>query len=193
MKVTEIVGFKRANLGRQSAQVIRAEGNVPGILYGGEEQISFYAPAYLFRPLIFTTDSFQIKLTIEGKEYTAILQDKQFHPVNDMLIHVDLLEINPDKIITTAIPIRLTGIAVGAKQGGKTVQTLRKLRVKGAAKDIPEFVELDITKLGLGKSIRVKSLSLNDLTIIDPPANPVATVTIPRALRGSMPKDSKED
>ena len=95
MKVTEIVGFKRANLGRQAAQELRAEGMVPGILYGGEEQVSFYAPAYLFRPLIFTTEAYEVKLTIDGKSYTAILQDKQFHPVNDLLVHVDLLEITP--------------------------------------------------------------------------------------------------
>lgn len=186
MKVTEIVGFKRANLGRQSAQELRAEGYVPGILYGGEEQISFYAPAYLFRPVIYSIDAYQIKLSIEGKEYTAILQDKQFHPVNDSLVHVDLLEINPEKVITTSIPIRLTGTAKGAKQGGKLVQTLRKVRVKGPAKLIPEFVNLDVTELGLGKSVRVKALELPDLTIIDPSANPVASVTIPRALRGQL-------
>lgn len=186
MKVTEIVGFKRANLGRQSAQELRAEGMVPGILYGGEEQISFYAPAYLFRPVIYTTDAYQIKLSIEGKEYTAILQDKQFHPVNDMLVHVDLLEITAEKVITTAIPIRLTGTAIGAKQGGKLVQTLIKLRVKGPAQDIPEFVNLDVSDLGLGKSARVKQIELPGLTIIDPAANPIATVTIPRALRGQL-------
>ena len=186
MKVTEIVGFNRANLGRQSAQELRAEGMVPGILYGGKEQISFYAPVYLFRPLIYTTDVYQIKLTIDGKEYTAILQDKQFHPVNDTLVHVDLLEIDPDKVITTFIPIRLTGTAKGAKQGGKLVHSLRKLKVKGAAKLIPDFVNLDVTELGLGKSIRVKSIELPELTIIDPAANPVATVTISRALRGQL-------
>lgn len=186
MKVTEIVGFKRANLGRQSAQEIRAEGNVPGILYGGEEQISFYAPAYLFRPLIFTTDAYEIKLTIDGKEYKAILQDKQFHPVNDSLIHVDLLEISDEKVIKTSIPIRLEGTAKGTKQGGKLIQRMRKLRVKGPAKLIPEFVSLDISGLGLGKVIRVKAINLPDLTIIDPSANPVAAVNIPRALRGTL-------
>jgi large subunit ribosomal protein L25 len=186
MKVTEIVGFKRANLGRQAAQELRAEGMVPGILYGGEEQISFYAPAYLFRPLIFTTEAYEVKLTIDGKSYTAILQDKQFHPVNDLLVHVDLLEITPEKVITTYIPIKLTGTAIGAKQGGKLVQTMRKLRVKGPAKSIPNFVNLDVTDLGLGKAIKVKAIELPDLTILDSEANPVASVTIPRALRGTL-------
>jgi large subunit ribosomal protein L25 len=186
MKVTEIVGFKRANLGRQAAQELRAQGMVPGILYGGEEQVSFYAPAYLFRPLIFTADAYEILLNIEGKEYKAILQDKQFHPVNDTLVHVDLLEITPDKVVTTYIPIKLIGTAIGAKQGGKLVQTLRKLRVKGAAKAIPEFVNLDVTDLGLGKAIKVGAIKLEGVTILESEANPVASVTIPRALRGTL-------
>ncbi len=186
MKITEIVGYNRANLGRKSAQELRAEGMVPGILYGGSEQVSFYAPAYLFRPLIFTPEAFQINLTIDGKAYSAILQDKQFHPVNDMLVHVDLLEITPDKIITFEIPIRITGIAIGAKQGGKLVQTLRKLKIKGPAKDIPDFVNLDVSDLALGKAIKVKSIELPGLTILDSEANPVASVTIPRALRGTL-------
>jgi large subunit ribosomal protein L25 len=186
MKVTEIVGYNRANLGRQTAQQLRAEGMVPGILYGGKEQVSFFAPAYLFRPLIFTPDAYQIKLSIDGKEYSAILQDKQFHPVNDMLVHVDLLEITPDKVIRVEIPIRLTGTAIGSKKGGKLVQSQRKLKVKGPAKDIPEFVNLDVTDLDLGKSIKVKAIELPSLTILDSEANPVATVTIPRALRGTL-------
>jgi large subunit ribosomal protein L25 len=186
MKITEIVGYKRANLGRQAAQELRASGMVPGILYGGEEQVSFYAPAYLFRPLIFSTEAYEVKLNIEGKEYSAILQDKQFHPVNDTLVHVDLLEITPEKVINTSIPIKLTGIAIGAKQGGKLVQTLRKLRVKGPAKAIPEFVNLDVSDLGLGKAIKVKSIEIEGITILDSDANPVASVTIPRALRGTL-------
>jgi large subunit ribosomal protein L25 len=186
MKVTEIVGYKRANLGRQAAQELRAEGMVPGILYGGEEQVSFYAPAYLFRPLIYTAEAYQVKLNIEGVDYMAILQDKQFHPVNDILVHVDLLQITPDKIITTYIPIKLTGTAIGAKQGGKLVQTLRKLRVKGPAKAIPDFVNLDVTDLALGKAIKVSSIILPGLAILESEANPVASVTIPRALRGTL-------
>jgi large subunit ribosomal protein L25 len=90
MKTTEIVGYKRANLGRKAAQDLRNEGMVPGVLYGGEEQIAFYAPAYLFRPLIFTSDAYRVKVNIEGTVYDAILQEKQYHPVNDTLIHADL-------------------------------------------------------------------------------------------------------
>lgn len=183
MQTTEIVGYKRANLGRQSAQELRLEGMVPCVLYGGQEQISFYAPAYLFRPIVYTSDVYKVILNIEGEIFTAILQDKQFHPVNDSLIHADFLEINDDKIIKVEVPIRLIGTSAGQKQGGKLVQNLRKLRVKGQVKNIPNYVDLDITALELGKTIKVKAIELPDLTILDPEANPVARITIPRSLR----------
>lgn len=183
MKKTEIVGYKRANLGRPEAQRLRAEGNVPCVLYGGKEQVSFYAPAYLFRPLVYTPDAFEVTLNIEGTIYTAILQDKQFHPVNDTLIHADFLEITPEKVIKIAIPIRLKGTAKGQNMGGKVQHKLRKLNVKGAVKDIPEFVEADITPLGLGDSVKVKVLEIPNVEILDAPSNPIATVNIPRAAR----------
>lgn len=183
MQTTEIVGYKRANLGRQQAQELRAEGLVPCVLYGGTEQVSFYVPAYLFRELVFTDNCYQVTINIEGKEYLAILQDKQFHPVNDSLIHADFLEITPEKVIKVQVPIRLTGTSVGQKQGGKLVQTLRTLKVKGAAKDIPDYVYLDISALELGKAIKVKEIELPELTILESLANPVASITIPRALR----------
>ncbi len=185
MKVTEIVGFKRANLGRQASQELRAQGMVPCVLYGGSSQVSFYAPVYLFRPLINTSDAYEVKLNIEGDVYSAILQDKQFHPVNDSLVHADFLEITPEKVIRIEIPVRLTGTAIGQKQGGKLVQSLRKLRVQGPAKSIPEFVDLDISELGLGKAVKVKAIQLEGLTILDSESNPVASITIPRSLRGA--------
>ena len=183
MKKTEIVGFNRANLGRQASQELRAQAMVPCVLYGGTEQVSFYAPAYLFRPLLFTPDVFEVTLNIEGKIFQAILQETQFHPVNDTILHADFLEITPDKVISVAVPIKLTGTAAGQKKGGKLVQMLRKLRIKGPAKNIPEYVNLDITELDLGKSIKVAAISLEGVTIIDPASNPVANITIPRSLR----------
>lgn len=184
MKKTEIVGFKRANLGRSASQELRAQGNVPCVLYGGEEQISFHAPAYLFRPLINTPDAYEVLLNIEGTEYTAILQETQFHPVNDQLIHADFLLINPDKVIKIEVPIKLQGLSIGQQKGGKLVQMLRKLRIQGPAKSIPEFISLNIEELDLGKSVKVGAIQLEGVKILVPAANPVATITVPRALRG---------
>ena len=184
MKTTEIVGYKRANLGRKAAQDLRNEGMVPGVLYGGKEQISFYAPAYLFRPLIFTSDAYRVKLNIEGTVYDAILQEKQFHPVNDTLIHADFFTVTDEKVIKIKVPIRLNGVSRGQKNGGKLTHKLLQLTLRGRVMDIPEYVEVDITELRLGKSVKVSSIELEDLEILDSPANPIASVNVPRALKG---------
>lgn len=192
MKTTEIVGYKRANLGRKAAQDLRNEGMVPGVLYGGKEQIAFYAPAYLFRPLIFTSDAYRVKLNIEGTVYDVVLQEKQFHPVNDTLIHADFFIVNDDKVIKMKVPIRLNGISRGQRNGGKLTHKLRQLTVKGKVSDIPEFVDVDITGLTLGKSIKVESIKLENLEILDSPANPIATVNVPRSVT-AIDEDEDEE
>ena len=186
MKQHEIVGFKRANLGKSEAQVIRAEGNVPCVLYGGADQVHFHAPAILFRPLLFTPDVFEVTLNIEGTEYKAILQDKQFDPVNDMLIHADFLLIQEGKEITVEVPIKLTGASAGVIKGGKLNQKLRKLRVRGQAVNIPDYITLDVTPLDLGKSMKVEAIKAEGFTVLSAASNPVVSIDIPRALRGTL-------
>jgi large subunit ribosomal protein L25 len=184
MKKTEIVGYKRANLGRSASQNLRAEGLVPCVLYGGADQVTFHAPAILFRDLVYTPDVYEVELNIEGDIYTAILQETQFHPVNDQLVHADFLLITPDKVIKIDVPVRLTGTSVGQTKGGKLVQKIRKLKVQGAAKDIPDFIELSIKELDLGKSIKVAAVKAEGFKILSAPNIPIAEISIPRALRG---------
>jgi large subunit ribosomal protein L25 len=185
MKKTEIVGYNRANLGRQASQELRGEGMVPCVLYGGAEQVSFYVPMYLFRALLYTPDIYEVNINIEGKEYTGILQDSQYHPTNDQIIHADFLEITPDKVIKVEVPIKLHGPSEGQKKGGKLVQKMQKLRIQGAAKNIPDYINIDIKNLDLGKSEKVSSIAeIEGVKVLDSPSNPVAVITIPRALRG---------
>ncbi len=186
MKKHEIVGFKRANLGKSEAQSLRAEGYVPSVLYGGAAQVHFYAPAILFRPLLFTPDIYEVSLNIEGDVYQAVLQDKQFHPVHDSLIHADFLEIVKGKEIVVEVPIKLTGTSAGVIKGGKLNQKLRKLRVKGQAEDIPDYIELDVTNLDLGKSLKVDAVKATGFTVLSASSNPVVSIEIPRALRGTL-------
>jgi large subunit ribosomal protein L25 len=186
MKKLEIVGYRRANLGRKQAQDLRAEGNVPSVLYGGSEQVHFYAPAMLFRTLLTTPDIYEVSLNIEGDVYKAILQDKQFDPVNDMIIHADFLEIVAGKEIKVDVPIKLTGTSAGVIKGGKLNQKLRKLRVQGEAENIPDYIEVDVTNLDLGKSVKVSSIKSEGFIILSQLSNPVASVDIPRALRGQL-------
>lgn len=186
MKKLEIVGFKRANLGKSEAQRLRAEGYVPSVLYGGAEQVHFYVPTMLFRPLLFTPDIYEITVNIEGDIHKAVLQETQFDPVNDSLIHADFLEITESKPIRVEVPIRLVGTATGVMKGGKMNQKLRKLRVSGLASDIPDYIEVDVTTLDLGKSVKVKVVDVQGVTVITPASNPIASVEIPRALRSQM-------
>ena len=186
MKKHEIVGFKRANLGKSESQELRAQGYIPSVLYGGSEQIHFYAPSILFRTLLFTPDVFEITLNIEGDIHTAILQETQFHPVNDSLIHADFLEIVEGKEIKVDVPVKLTGTSTGVMKGGKLNQKLRKLRVQGLASNIPDYIEVDVTNLDLGKSVKVAAIQPEGYSILSPTSNPVASVEIPRALRGQM-------
>ena len=188
MKTHEIVGFKRANLGKTESQDLRSQGYVPSVLYGGSEQVHFYAPAMLFRELLFTPDIFNVTLNIEGTIYNAILQEKQFHPVNDSLIHADFLQIVDGKEIKVDVPVKLTGTSSGVMKGGKMNQKLRKLRVQGLAKNIPDYVEVEISDLDLGKSVKVGAVKAENYVILTSASNPIASVEIPRALRGTLGK-----
>ncbi|WP_448529607.1 50S ribosomal protein L25/general stress protein Ctc [Raineya sp.] len=192
MKVVEIIGYKRANLGKTASKALRAEGNAPCVLYGGKEQIHFYAPMSLFRELIYKPDAAFVKLNIEGDEYDAILQEAQFHPTNEMLLHADFLLLRDDRPITMQIPVKLVGNSVGVQKGGRLVQKLRKLTIKALPKDMPEFVEVDITPLEVGKSFKVQDLGEKPYKILNSPTNPIVSVEVTRALRQAEQEAAKE-
>jgi len=184
MKKHEIVGFKRASLGKSEVSTLRAEGNVPCVLYGGKEQVMFYSPAILFRQLLSTPDAYEVTLNIEGDEYRAILQETQYHPVSDMLLHADFLEIVPGKAVKVEVPIRFVGTAPGVQKGGKLIQKVRKLKLKGQVENIPDYVDVDVTDLDLGKTIKVGAVQLEGVEILDNVSNPIASIEIPRSMRG---------
>ena len=118
MREVEIIGFKRANLGKTESNRLRAEGNVPGVLYGGDTQVHFYAPAIQFKPVLYTPEACFIKLNIEGEIYETIIQESQWHPVSEALLHVDLLQLFRGTPIKMNIPVKTVGNAVGVKNGG---------------------------------------------------------------------------
>ena len=184
MKTIEIVGYQRANLGKKTAKGLRENGQVPCVLYGGAEQVHFSVPTILFRNLLSTPEVHQVDLNIEGKHYKAIVQDAQFHPVNEMILHVDFLELNEEKPVRMEVPVRLTGTAVGAVKGGKLIPKLRKLSLRALPKDMPDYVDVDITNLDLGKSVKVGEVKAENYTILNSPSNPIASIEIPRGLRG---------
>ena len=192
MKSLEIIGFKRANLGKSESKRLREESMVPCVLYGGEEQVHFYAPMILFRDLVYSPEVYEVDLNIEGTHYKAVMQAIQFHPVNEMLLHVDFLEMNDNKEIKMEVPVRYIGVSPGVLAGGKLVSKLRKLKVKALPANLPDFVEVNISDLELGKSVKVNKITPNNYTILTNPASPVATVTIPRALKSAQTEAGKK-
>ncbi|CAN5918554.1 50S ribosomal protein L25/general stress protein Ctc [soil metagenome] len=186
MKSLEIIGFKRANLGKTESNRLREESNVPCVLYGGNEQIHFYSPMILFRDLVYSPDVYSVDLNIEGDHYSAVMQDIQFHPVNEMLMHVDFLLLREGKEVKIDIPVKFVGTSPGVQMGGKLVTKLRKLKVKAMPENLPDYVEVDISDLDLGKSVKVSKLKGGNYAILSNPQSPIATVAIPRVLKSAQ-------
>ncbi|MFC4874653.1 50S ribosomal protein L25/general stress protein Ctc [Negadavirga shengliensis] len=194
MKSLEIIGFKRANLDKRELDEIRDNGNVPCVVYGPgiKEQIHFHSPAILFRDLIYTPDVHMVELNVEGTIVKAILREAQFHPVSEVLLHADFLAFSEDKPIKMEIPVKIQGSSPGMMKGGKLEIKSRTLLVKGLAKDLPDFIPVDISKLDLGKSIKVSELNVKDFEILNSPNVTIATIGIPRALRGKKAGEDEE-
>ena len=144
----------RKETGKKSSKSIRAQDNIPCALYGGKENINFFSAESEFRHLIYTPNVYIINIDIDGSVHNAIIKDLQFHPVTDKILHVDFYELSDDKRVVVEIPIKIKGSSIGVREGGKLVMDKRKVKVRGFYKDIPAHIEVDITELGVGKSIR---------------------------------------
>jgi len=183
MKTIEIIGYRRANLGKTEAQKIREEGNVPCVLYGGKEQVHFYAPVILFRDLIYTNEAHFVHLNIEGEECQAIMQEVQFHPVSENILHVDFLRISEDRKIKMDIPTRLVGQSPGVAKGGALVRKRASLKVYAFPKDMPDHVDVDCSSLDFHHSVKVGDVKVENLEFLDPKQASIAVVEVPRAAK----------
>ena len=194
MKTVEIIGYKRANLGKTEAKRLREEGMVPCVVYGGEKQIHFYAPMILFRDVVYTDEAHFVSLIIEGEPepFEAILQDVQFHPVSEIIMHADFLQLFRGTPIKMNIPVKPVGNPPGLQQGGKLIRKIKYLQVKSLPKNMPEVIEVDVSKLGLGKSVKVSELELGEYEILNSPLVTLAGIEVPRALRGKSLEEEEE-
>ncbi len=190
MKTVSLSGTLRAYVGKKDAKKLRREGKVPCVIYGGKEQKHFYLDQKDFKKIIFTPEVFIIKIDLEGTVYETILQDIQYHPVSDFVLHADFLELIPGRPVTLAIPVELQGTAPGVVKGGRLNLKLRKLRLKGLVENMPEHVVLNISKLDIGKSIKVKDISIENVQFLDP-AN--AVVVGVKAARGLTAAELAEE
>ena len=183
MKSIAISGSPRENVGKRDAKELRYEGKVPAVLYGGKNQIHFSVSASDLKGLVYTPDVSFVALEVAGVKAQAIIQDVHFHPLTDLPLHVDFLELDEKKPVVMQIPVKLTGTSPGVKTGGKLIQKLRKLRVKALPKDMPQYVEVSIDKLDVGKSVGVGELKFDNFKITNNAEDTIVSVTMSRALK----------
>ncbi len=187
MKSLTIKGIKRTTITRQALKKLRREGNVPCVLYGGSENVHFESPAPEFKKLVYTPDVHTVNLDIEGTTYNAVMKEIQYHPVDDHILHIDFLEIMPEKEVQIRVPVKLNGNPEGVKEGGQLVHKIKKMLVSALPADLPDRIELDIASLKIGDSIRVKNLKRDKVTFLDAPNNMVVGVRVARVVVEEAP------
>ncbi len=190
MKSITIKGSKRESVGKVATKALRNAGMVPCVIYGGETPIHFSAEEKAFKNLVYTPNVYTASLNVDGQKIPAILQDIQFHPVTDKILHVDFYQLFDDKEITMNIPVKLTGTSPGVLNGGSLRFTNRKLKVKAIPANLPDFVVADISKLKIGHKLVITSLFNDDYTFMHPDNTVVVQVRTSRnAAAGSDDED----
>ena len=182
MKTLAINVKERKNVGKTNTRALRNQGNVPCVLYGGEKQVTFYAHENDFRKLVYTPDTFVVELSIDGTVTKAIMQDIQFHPVTDKILHIDFLEVFDNKAITVSIPVNLNGTAIGVKNGGNLMFRRSKIITKGLVANLPNSIELNVEHLNIGMFTYIKDINIEGCELVAPGNSVVVGVKTARAV-----------
>lgn len=182
MKTLAINVKERQNVGKTNTRALRNQGNVPCVLYGGEKQVTFYAHENDFRKLVYTPDTFVVELSIDGTVTKAIMQDIQFHPVTDKILHIDFLEVFDNKAITVSIPVILNGTSIGVKNGGNLMFRRSKIITKGLVANLPNSIELNIEHLNIGMFTYIKDITIEGCELVAPGNSVVVGVKTARTV-----------
>lgn len=199
MKEINVSGKKRKDLGKKASKQLRKEGYVPCNIYGAvqvdgkPEALAFAAPMSELRKVVYTPHIYVINLNIDGESHTAILKELQFHPVTDALLHVDFYAVNDQKPITIGIPVKLVGLAQGVRDGGRLNLSVRKVNVTAPYQRIPEHLDIDVTNLKIGKSIKVGQLNIEGLEMATPKDVVICSVKMTRSANLSTDEEAAED
>jgi large subunit ribosomal protein L25 len=183
MKTITIEGQLRTETGKKNTRALRSQGLVPGVIYGGSQEVNFAAPVLSFKNLVYTAEFLLAQINVDGKSYRCILKDVQLNKVSDELAHLDFLELVEDKKVVATIPIHFSGIAAGVKGGGKLVTKMKSLKVKTFPKHLKEFIDVDLTNLELNENIRVEDVKDPNYEILNSPRIPIASVVMTRLLK----------
>ncbi len=181
MQSIKLSAKKREEFGKKSTKAVRREGRIPAVVYGQGEPVNFSLDIPDVKPLIYSPASYIVEFDIEGTKEVAVMREVQFHPVREEILHMDFYRVNESKPVTIDIPVRITGNSEGVKMGGKLVQNKRKLTVSGLMKDLPDELVVDITELGIGKTIFVGDLSYDNLRLLNPASTAVCAIRVTRA------------
>ena len=198
MKEINVTGQKRTDLGKKASKLLRKEGMVPCNLYGEAKKdgkpvaLSFASPMSELRKIVYTPHIYVINLIIDGESHTAIMKELQFDPVTDAVIHIDFLEVNDQKPITIGIPVKLVGLAQGVRDGGRMNLSIRKINVTAPYQQIPEHLDIDVTALKIGKSIKVGELSFVGLDIATSKEVVVCSIKMTRAAQLAAQQTTEE-
>ncbi len=190
MKEVSLSGSVRTNVGKKDAKTIRRNGSVPCVVYGAGTQAHFSVKHVDMEKLIYTANVYIINLEVDGKTIPSIIQDIQFHPVTDKIVHVDFIELEADKKVRVNIPVNLFGRSVGVLNGGKLQQIFRRVKVFAIPADLPDSIEVDISKLKIGQAIRISDINTDKLNILNAASAVVCSV---KMARGAAIDDEEEE
>lgn len=190
MKEVSLSGSARTNVGKKDAKSVRNAGRVPCVIYGGGKQVHFSAKHTDLYKIMFSADVYAINIDVEGTVYKAIIQDYQQHPVTDKIVHIDFLELSDDKLVKVNIPVTLSGRSPGVMNGGRLQQVFRSLKVVGYPKDLPATIDVDISALKIGTSVRVNALENDSIKILN--ASNAVVVSV-KMSRGATAEEEEEE
>lgn len=185
METIKIAGVKREAFGKKESKAFRKEGMVPCVIYGNGEVVHFAVNVKALKPLVYTPQSYLVEFDIEGKTELGVMREVQYHPVGDHILHVDFFHVVPGKPIAIDVPVKLVGNSEGVKQGGKLILSKRKVRISATMENLPDEIVVDVTSLGLGKSVFVGDLKYDHVAILTPATTAICAVKMTRAARGA--------
>lgn len=186
MKTIELKGTLRKDTGKKYSRQLRMEEKVPCVMYGGKENIHFSMPELSFKNIVYTPNVYLLKFEIEGNNHDAVLREIQFHPVTDKIIHADFKEYYPDQPVIINLPVKIVGESIGLKAGGKLRIRRRIVKARGLVKDFPEYIEIDITDLDIGSTIRIQDLKIEGLEFLDSSGSMIISVISARVISKAM-------
>ena len=191
MEVFELKGELRQELGKKANKTLRRSACVPCVIYGGGENINFYVTEKSLQRLLYTPKVYIVNITLGDKSVRTVMREIQFHPVSDKVLHIDFYQIAEDKPVVMEVPVKLSGFAAGVQVGGKLIQVMRKLKVSALPANLPDMLDIDVTSLELGKSIKVKDLHFDNFEVVNAKEVVVANVKVTRDARAAAAAAAK--